>query len=176
MSVQISIDRPALAKLIADDPQSELNLKTAVLSEVARRFFDRDKDRIISSLHPALFAGALAALREEGAIIKAVKDALEKAMVARDPYRTLSSLSPQAKRVVDAEVARLQAKLLDDVEKAFAGVVSRKVEEVAQTIETRLSDKIIAQEIDKAVRRRVSEQLAKIRTEIEAKEAGDAKA
>lgn len=45
MSVQISIDRPALAKLIADDPQFELNLKTAVLSEVARRFFARAGQR-----------------------------------------------------------------------------------------------------------------------------------
>lgn len=52
--MRITLDRVALKELIDNDPGFHLELKPAVISEVARRFFEKDSKRIIAQADPFL--------------------------------------------------------------------------------------------------------------------------
>lgn len=56
--MRITIDRVALKELIGNDPGFHLELKAAVISEVFRRFFEKDSKRIIAQAetHSLTFA------------------------------------------------------------------------------------------------------------------------
>lgn len=129
----ISLDRNALKSLIDSDPVFALDLKNAVISEVGRRFFEKDYKRVVAAADPELFAQALKVFKEDKAIADLVQEALKGAMthIPDGYYRTLK-VRPEVQKLIDDTVASRKEYLVNDasaqISKAFDDKVKERVE------------------------------------------------
>lgn len=133
----ISLDRNALKSLIDSDPVFALDLKNAVISEVGRRFFEKDYKRVVAAADPELFAKALAVFKEDKAIGELVQEALKNALthVSDNYYRTLK-LRPEVQKLIDDTVIARKEFLINDASAKISAAFDERVKERVEAILT----------------------------------------
>lgn len=169
----ISLDRNALASLIQSDKGFELSLKSAVLSEVARRFFEKDAARVIRNADAELFDKALSAYQRDKDMAAQVSLALEQRSITRERSWTPPVISMEVRQLINAAVEKAMAHAVDDAVSAVEGrlreayrervgeIVAGMLDPVA--IETRINNRvetILEAEIDRRVDGKVREKVA----------------
>lgn len=147
--MKITLDRVALRALIDADPEFELELKAAVISEVGRRFFEKDAKRVISAAEPELFAQALKALQDDEDQAFLVRRSLADAVVTRGSWSTPPRVSPEVQaqitNLVEIEKERLTQAAATAISKGYSDVIQKAVDE-----------KLSASDIDALIEKRVN--------------------
>jgi len=153
----ISLDRNALKELIDKDPDFELSLKSAVISEVGRRFFEKDSAKVIRAASPELFDQVVAAMRQHEDLHDLVKDALNKSLVERRiPYSATVSLTTEAAAHLKERVEALKSEALRNA----ANDVGRLYDELVRAaVDARASDARIEESVEKRVNRLTEEEI-----------------
>lgn len=154
MSVKLSLNRQALASLIADDPELQLELSNAVVSEVIRKFCTKEATKIVEAADPELFKQTMAAVLEDATIQARITADMEKRLIAtKGTIWNIGKLSNEANELFKA-----------GVEDAIAGIrttlYSRaliQAELAAENIIETLDDRV-----EKRVNRKFEEGLEKI--------------
>lgn len=170
--MKITLDRVALKELIDTDPNFELELKAAVISEVGRRFFEKDSVRIIKEADKELFDQALRSFQGEQDILLLVQQALTAYLTKRDSsYYSSVSLSTEARQTLDRYVELGIERVLRDasgkVEAAFTASIQKQLDlklndkEIEERIEKRVN-RLVDAEIDRRVNEKVAERLAQL--------------
>jgi len=147
MSITIRLDRPAVAALIESDPDFKYELQRNVISEVLRKFIDKDVAKIITAANPELMKAALDAMAEATEFENRVTKLLNSRIAMKPPgYAYTFKLTPEFQDMVDKEVER-------QLSAAMATTVNTRVEE-------KLAD--MAERIERQVDYAVNVQTAKI--------------
>lgn len=162
----ITLDRRAMHALIDSDPDFTLSLKGAVLTEIARKFFEKDVRRIIAAAEPEMFAKALAALQKDADVAELVRRALTQAVIERPsgPWSN-NTLTAEMRDAVAREVARVQdaaaAKAVADVGRQIEARVLARLAELNtdERIEKRV-ERLTEDHINKRVDERFRQRLA----------------
>lgn len=142
----ISLDRNALRDLIDKDEEFELSLKSAVLSEIGRRFFAKDAARIIREADSEIFDKLMAAMKRDEDITELVRAALSKAFTQYSGgWNRKVDLTPDLQHLIQTEV-----------DKAKTSVEARVSREFSEVIEKKLIERLDAFELDKRLDRRIS--------------------
>lgn len=171
--MKITLDRLALKQLVDADPEFELDLRNAVISEIGRRFFEKDAKRVISAANPELFAQALKGLQEDEDLSGLVQHALTASLTVRndDYYRRLK-ISPDVKKLIDDAVAEAKQRIVSDatiqIIAAYSDAIKRAVEEKlsASDIDDRI-EKRVNRLADEEIERRAKEHFGKLKALIE---------
>jgi hypothetical protein len=147
----ISLDRNALASLIESDPAFNLQLKDAVLSEIARRYFEKDSKKVIAAADPELFSKALAALQGDKDMMDLVTASLTTKLVTRDKeYWAKNRLTDEAKKLID-DKARLA------LDQAIAGASTHFQAMIQKAVDDRMAEFNVEDRIEKRVSRLTEE-------------------
>lgn len=146
MSIVIKIDRPALHALIANDPDTKLELTHAVVSEIVRKVFDKDIARLVREAEKPLFERALEALQKD----KDVGDLLQKRMA--DMLITRSGYNYQPTPAVAKMLAETQEEALQNLRDTVGQLLNNFVTENAERI---LNERLEADNIDERIAKRV---------------------
>lgn len=153
----ISLDRKALKALIDADPQFELDLKNAVVSEVGRRFFEKDAKRVIAAAEPELFAMALAAIQGNEDLAGITKKALEESITHRDSsWYGRAQVKPETKACIEQFVAERKVAVVAEASNAISIAFS---EQVKKSVETYLALTNIDELIEKRAARLVETEI-----------------
>lgn len=175
--MKISLDRTALRMLIESDPNFELQLKTAVISEVTRRFFEKDSDRVIRAADPALFDQALKALQRDEDMVGQINHALRNRLLERSTsFFAIQKLSPDLAKVLNDATAAIRQKAVDDatvgISDAINAAVTNKVaeimgsDEVNDRIEKR-TNRLVNEYVEKKVGELFQARMADVRAAFE---------
>ena len=155
--MKITLDRVALKSLIDSDPDFELELKAAVITEVGRRFFEKDSDRIIKNADKELFDKALRSFQGEQDLLHLVQRALTAYLTKRDSsYYSSVTLSDDARKTLDSYVAMGKERALRD---ASSRVDAEFTASIQKQVEAKLNDKEIEERIEKRVNRLVDAEI-----------------
>jgi hypothetical protein len=176
MTTYISLDRNALKSLIADDEQFALDLKAAVISEIARRFFDKDAKKIIAAAEPELFHKALDAYQDNVDIQAKVEQVLNTAVVRRETaYYNRIKLTPEMERALEQQAQEIRltiaAKAANDFEAAYSQAIKTAVDKKleAEQLEQRIENRIrmlVTQEIARLAEAKFQARLADLKAMI----------
>lgn len=164
---KITLDRVALRALVEADPEFELELKAAVLSEIAKRFYEKDAAKMIEAAEPALFKAALKALQESKDVATQVAEALTARLVEPNRYSYHPKLSPALKKQIDEmteiEIAKVTAQAQVRIQAAYSTAIEAAVE-------AKLSDPLVDDRISKRVERLADEEInRRVAVAVEAK-------
>lgn len=154
----ISLDRVALKELIDKDPEFELSLKNAVLSEVGRRLFEKDSARVIREANKDIFDKIVSALHADATLVAKITEGLDKALIERTRNFPFSSakLSPEAKKEIENRVAILK----DEILRKAANEVSTTYSNLIQkAVDDRIADAAIDERVEKRVNRLTEEEI-----------------
>jgi uncharacterized membrane-anchored protein YjiN (DUF445 family) len=168
---KITLDRVALKALIDADPDFELELKASVLSEVGRRFFEKDAKRVIAEAEPTLFRMAVSALQSDEDARELVNRALKDALTVRSQWSTVT-VKPEVQKEITALVAQLQDKAVRDaaasVERVFSKAIEDRLKEVMANpeIDARI-EKRVNRLADEEIERRAREHFNRLKAKIE---------
>jgi hypothetical protein len=155
--MRITLDRLALKALIDEDPGFELDLKAAVLSEVGRRFFEKDAKRVIAEAEPALFKQALAALQEDADLRGKIAHVLSSGLVERTPgYYGSLRLTGDAQKTLDQAVAEIKQRMMAD---ATNSIEAAARELVAQKVKAAMEDSNFDERIERRVNALVDKEI-----------------
>lgn len=171
MSVTISLNRQALHDLIDKDPEFNLELKNAVLAEVARRIFEKDFKRVIEQSGPDLFRQAVAAVQADHNIQILVTKALNSAIVDPGQYYN-PTLKPDVRARINEAVEAEKNKVITTATAELAFVFDNRAKEVVKkwSDEVELNDRVekrvnrlTEEAINKMVDEKVEARLAEIK-------------
>ncbi|MBD9544296.1 hypothetical protein IB276_33155 [Ensifer sp. ENS04] len=150
MTVYLTLNRPAVASLIEQDPDFAFELKIAVVSEVVRKFIERDARRIIKDADPELFAKALEAFRQDADIFTIITQTLTAQLTTKPAdYWSKARLSDETKKLVEEQVALLKERTIREA----AGEIAKPYREA---IEKAVADKLAPANLDELVEKRVA--------------------
>lgn len=165
MSVKITLDRPALAAYIDNDPDFKLELNAAILSEIVTKFFSKDAARIIRESDRDLFDKAVSAFREDDYVQEQVREALKKAIVNRSWGSSVPALSPEIQSLIKDGQARALAGIEADLGTKALAKAQEVLPDVMATIEERIQKRVnrrVDEHISAEVDRRVNVRLAEV--------------
>ncbi len=168
--MKISLDRIALRALVDSDPKFELDLKNAVLSEIGRRFFEKESSRVIREAGHVLFEKALSAYQSDEDFQALVNKALEQSLIKREGgwFRKVS-LTAEMQAEIDEAVAIAKHNAVTIAEKSFNDAVLKVVAErlessdLEERIEKRFN-RLTNEEINRRVSAAFEERLSEIRS------------
>ena len=174
--MKITLDRVALRELIESDPSFELQLKSTVLSEVARRFFEKDASRDIREAAPELFKQTLTAVQENEDLVGLVNKALRDHLIAR-PHNFWNSVkvAPDIQKKIDEAVSDIQVRVVHGavmtVQNAISDAIAKQVAEVmnSDAINERIAkrvDRLTNEEIDNRAKRLFAEKMESVQRTI----------
>lgn len=165
----ITLNRVALKALIDADPEFELSLKNAVLSEVGRRFFEKDAKRVIAAAQPELFKKALDAFQANSDINTMVQIALESYLTVRDNnWYSRPKISDETKKLIAEAVTTAKnnaiAAAILPVHDEIKNRVQEKIDatNIDERIEKRV-DRLIEEEIERRAEERFKVKMARVR-------------
>lgn len=152
--MRITLDRPALKHLIDADPEFHLELKRALLSEIARKTFEKDFDRVIQEMDKVLFAKAVEAYREDVILTERVQSALRRAML--NTSWSSATLKPEVVKAIEEVVNQHKKRAVMEASSEISHVFDAAVRE---NIEKRFVPEQLEERIDKRVDRLVEEEI-----------------
>ncbi|RUU78220.1 hypothetical protein [Mesorhizobium sp. M7A.F.Ca.MR.362.00.0.0] len=149
----ITLNRTALKALIDADPEFELQLKNNVISEVGRRFFEKDARRVIAAAEPELFAQALKGVQHDHEIVEKIKVALSAAIVQRDQnYWTKVKLTPAIQKLIDEAVIEVKNRAIRSALDTVTTEIGTRIQEtLAHNLELLSVDERIQKRVDRLV-------------------------
>jgi len=176
VTVSISLNRQALHDLIDKDPEFSLELKQAVLAEVARRIFEKDFKKVIAECGPELFREAVAATQANANFSNLIQKALNSSIVDPGPYYnpTLKTeVREKLNQAVATEKNKLMANAAAELSIAFATTIQNAVDKIVAdySVEDRIEKRITRltnEAIDKMVDDKVNARLADIKAALAA--------
>lgn len=162
--MKITLDRLALLELVKSDPQFELELKANVISELGRRFFEKDAAKIIAASSPELFKKALESLQSAADVTNAVTKALEAHLVTRGSnWNYTSSASPVTRALIDSEITKAKSAVELAISQGFNSLVAAAVQKATEDGRLEgLIDARVNRLVDEEVNRRVVEKFKTI--------------
>ncbi|SKB63041.1 hypothetical protein [Sphingopyxis flava] len=157
--MKITLDRKALRALVDDDPEFELELKSALLSELGRRFYEKDARRLLEVAQPELLSAVMRAVQEDSDIQGKIEHALQARLVRRssDWYSRFQP-SPEVKAEIQKLVDAHKSAVIDDavaqISKAYSDAIAKAVADV--DVESRI-EKRVNRLTDEEINRRAKE-------------------
>jgi len=157
--VKLTLDRIALKTLIDADPEFAFELKAAVISEVGRRFFEKDANRVIAAAEPELFAKAVQALQNDTDAARRVRDALTASLTEREPgWSGRVKLTAEAQRVIDGHVAARKGSIVAEASSQISAAYGEAIQKaVDDKLATTNIEELIAKRVDRLVEREIDE-------------------
>lgn len=157
--MKITLDNRAVTQLIANDPEFELQLKTAVLAEIGKKSVGSNMQKLIEESGGPMFRAALAELAKEEAIDEAIKkgigDRISKYKYNIRNQQITDPLHPADTITVDEAIQRGVDKCMNQM---IAKAITARDQLFEDKINDRFSDKLIEakleQAIDKAIAKR----------------------
>jgi len=172
VTTAISLNRQALHDLIDKDPEFSLELKQAVLAEVARRIFEKDFKKVIEQCGPEIFREAVAAVQANANFSRLVQNALNASIVDPGAYYN-PTLKPEVRERLNQAVAAEKNKVVSnataELTASFAASIQAAVDKITAdySVEDRI-EKRVARLTDEAINKMVDDKVNARLAEIKA--------
>lgn len=147
--MELKLDRQALHALIDNDPELKLHLQAALVSEVSRRYFEKDAARIIRAADSTLYEKMLTEWATSEAICQKIVKTIEQHFKMQHKDRLATVQLPSS--VTDAlkvKVHQLQSDAMDEIERVTTDRMQRKIKEA-------LADRWSTEKIEEQINKRI---------------------